>query len=230
MPIRTLRSSNFLAYLSITREEEITMGKIGRRAPATLAPIALAWLALAPLSAAAQPGEDPTWPCVQRKVEDLSLGLMWPHPVEERALDEDQQVLVETLALRRVTLEAAEAEAAAYMADHPGAGEAELSQIFAGVFARLSRERRQIIGGIERYADGQHALSERIDANRIAFREAEAADPPDFDRLDTLEAEIDWDERIFQDRAQSLTYVCESPVLLEQRLYAIAQMLKRQAP
>ena len=52
---------------------------------------------------------------------------------------------------------------------------------------------------------------------------------PDFDRIDALEEQLDWDERIYTDRAKSLTYVCESPVIIEKRLYAISQMLLAQA-
>ena len=40
---------------------------------------------------------------------------------------------------------------------------------------------------------------------------------------------MDWDERIHTDRQRSLTYVCETPVLLEKRLYAIAQLLQQNA-
>ena len=52
---------------------------------------------------------DPTWPCVQRKVERLSVGLMWPHPIEEIALSEQAEAdvhnLVGRFALRRLELE-----------------------------------------------------------------------------------------------------------------------------
>ena len=57
-----------------------------------------------------------------------------------------------------------------------------------------------------------------------------AAEAPDFDRVDQLEEQIDWDERIYHDRARSLTYVCETPVLLEKRAYAIAQILLKTLP
>jgi hypothetical protein len=138
------------------------------------------WLSKGPILAAgllcafgasAQPApEDPDWPCVQRKVENLSLGLMWPHAVpEESELTGDERVLVETLALRRVGLDQAEAEVTAYMSAHPDTGIEELGLIFQGVFDRLAAERRRIIGGIERYADGQHELAARIDASRAAF-------------------------------------------------------------
>ena len=49
----------------------------------------------------------------------------------------------------------------------------------------------------------------------------------DFDTVDKLEEQLDWDERIYRDRAKSLTYVCETPVLLEKRLFALAQILQK---
>lgn len=180
--------------------------------------------------ARAQPAPDANWPCIQRKVEHLSLGLMWPHEIPDIAPDADQRDLIETLALRRVSIEEAEALVAAYAESHPGTDTGALGVIFSGVFARLDRDRTDLVQGIERYAAKQRELSERIDARRAEFAQIEAAEEPDFDRLDELEAESDWDERIFNDRAQSLTYVCESPVLIEQRVYAIAQTLLRHAP
>ena len=35
-----------------------------------------------------------------------------------------------------------------------------------------------------------------------------------------------WDRRIFEDRSQALAYVCEAPVILEQRLFEIAQRIQ----
>ncbi|WP_424931031.1 hypothetical protein [Amaricoccus macauensis] len=185
---------------------------------------------LLPSSLIAQPIEDPNWPCVQRKVTGLSVGLMWPHPLPDSEISTAQSELADALALRRVSLADAESLVADFMQANPETDLDDLGLIFEGVFDHLAKERRKIMAGIERYASGQHALSQRIDQNRMAFRKAEASEPPDYDRLDELEAKIDWDERIFRDRAQSLTYVCETPVLLERRLYAIAQMLLNSAP
>ena len=41
-----------------------------------------------------------------------------------------------------------------------------------------------------------------------------------------IETKFAWDRRIFQERSQSLTYVCEVPQLLEQRLGEIARMIQ----
>jgi hypothetical protein len=42
-----------------------------------------------------------------------------------------------------------------------------------------------------------------------------------------LEQKLQWDTRIYDDRNQALTYVCDSPVLLEQRVYALSQEISR---
>ena len=41
-----------------------------------------------------------------------------------------------------------------------------------------------------------------------------------------LETKFAWDRRIFQERSQSLTYVCEVPQLLEQRLGELARLIQ----
>lgn len=177
---------------------------------------------------------DPTWPCVRRKVESLSLGLMWSHPMPEgnlrTALDPQAAELVETLVLRRVPLEQAEALIAGFASATPDLTADNLGQIFRGVFVRIDRDRSQLIAGISRYSLTQIDVAARIDAMRVEMDEIMAQDAPDFDRVDALEEKLDWDQRIYHDRVQSLTYVCETPVLLEKRAYAIAQMLVQHLP
>jgi hypothetical protein len=59
---------------------------------------------------------------------------------------------------------------------------------------------------------------------------ATAAEPQDFDRIDALEEELDWSTRIFKDRQQSLTYVCETPVILEQRAFSLGRSIAALLP
>ena len=91
--------------------------------------------------------------------------------------------------------------------------------------------------GLDRCQDGKFCrLATSASQTRLGWRwerrrgdaALAAADPQDRDRIDELEEQIDWDERVYRDRERSLTYVCESPVLIEKRLYAIAQMLLTQ--
>lgn len=168
---------------------------------------------------------DPTWPCIQRKVEELSLGIMWPHPVPDGALSEEARELSGKLALRRVSLEETEALIAEFVSDTPGVTSDELGLIFADVFRRVGTDRRRIIAGIGDYSLKQLALADKIDATRVEMDTLMKAAEPDFDKVDALEEQLDWDERIYRDRAQSLTYVCETPVILEKRVYSIAQSL-----
>ncbi|CAM4001795.1 hypothetical protein [Palleronia rufa] len=188
----------------------------------------LAWSA----PAAAEDFSDPTWPCVQRKVERLSIGLMWPEPVPDTALEGDLADAVETLgatlALRRVGEDEMRSAIDRFVSAH-GASVDLMGRVFAESFRRLAQRRTRIIGGIADMSLGQADLAARIDAARSEFDTISARDDPDFDRLDTLEEKIDWDERIYTDRQKSITYVCETPVLLEKRLYAIAQMLQAAA-
>lgn len=184
-------------------------------------------LATAPLGA--QEFTDPTWPCIQRKVADLSVGQMLPYVIpdapEDAALEAEVKQLSAPLSLRRFELEEVEPWVADFAADHPG--NAALGALYRAAFDRIDTQRQLILRGIGRYAEKQTGLSERIDAAREEMAGLVAAEAPDFDRVDALEEQLDWDERIYRDRARALTYVCESPVLLEKRAYGLAQIVTR---
>lgn len=171
---------------------------------------------------------DPTWPCIQRKVERLSVGLMWPHPIEDVTLPEQTESAVKDLVgrftLRRLELEEIAPTLDDFTAEY-GTDPALLGAVFARTFDRLAATRTTIMKGIEEYSLSQIAMAENIGETRTEMDRLLAADSPDYDRIDALEAQLDWDERIYVDRKQSLTYVCETPILLEKRLFAIAQML-----
>jgi hypothetical protein len=164
---------------------------------------------------------------MQRKVEHLSIGVMWPEPIAEASepLPEDLRDVAARLALRRVSDEDARELLAEVAARHPDLGPDGYGRLFQATFEHIDRQRAQIVDGIERYAQNQHSLAAEIDTLESEMSELEAAEEPDFDRMDAVEAELDGRVRVFNDRARSLTYVCESPVLLEQRAYALAQMM-----
>jgi hypothetical protein len=187
-------------------------------------------LSSAPLQAA--DFSDPTWPCIQRKVESLSLGLMWPDvidpsPLETKAgLQADVVELADTLALRRVEVADLRAPAEAFAAKYDG-DSAILGLVFDRVFNSLSKRRTRIIGGIGDFSLSQIALAEQIDAKRLEMDALLAKAEPDFDRVDVLEEQIDWDQVIHSDRQRSIQYLCETPQLIEKRLFAIAQLLQQ---
>ena len=175
---------------------------------------------------------DPTWPCIQRKVPTLSVGLMWTHPLPDTpetdpTLKQEIDSLAAKLALRRLEVEALRGDIAAFATRHDGAPDI-LGLVFQRVFETLSTRRSKVISGIEAFSLSQIALSERIDAARAEMTRLADAESPDYDRMDALEKQLDWDQTIYTDRQSTITYLCETPTLIEQRLYSIARILQQQ--
>jgi hypothetical protein len=179
------------------------------------------------VSANAASFDDPDWPCIQRKVLKLSIGQMWAGP----AIDEAIEALADTdmvrsaalrIALRRTSIEEAEGLIEDF-AKREDTDDAHLAALFLAVFNQITRERTQVMNGIARYANKQTSLSNQIEERRAAIVAIEEAEKPDWDKFDELSNALIWDERIYRDRTQSLTYVCETPVLLEQRAFSLAR-------
>ncbi len=174
---------------------------------------------------------DPTWPCVQRKVENLSLGLMWPFPVDDsqkiadEALQKRAGDLADAFALRRIELDDLRPQAQA-LAESAGGDAVVLGQIFARSFGTLNKRRTRIIAGIGDFSLSQIALADQIEGARVEMTALMSAENPDFDKVDKLEEQLDWDQLIHSDRQRNIQYLCESPVLIERRLFEIAQMLR----
>jgi hypothetical protein len=178
-----------------------------------------------PVFAAGPP--DPDWPCIQRRQPTLSLGQVWAGPLPDEATPAlaetpEVQAMAREIALRRMPMEEAEARIAAFAeANDPAA----LTALFVATLEHINQARNRVMAGITRYAHQQTALDARIDETRHALEAATAAESQDFDRIDALEEELDWSTRIFKDRQQSLTYVCETPVILEQRAFALGRSI-----
>lgn len=175
---------------------------------------------------------DPEWPCIQRKVETLSIAQIWPSPIEEQNLPElrsEIKSLAMSLTLRRLTPEESTKLVQSFVTEQSHEEiKLLLEQVFLDFFERVNQRRQEVITGIGRYAVNQIELSERIDANRQIFNELLSTEPQDFDKIDEVEAKIDWDQRIFNERAKSLEYVCEIPILIEKHAYSIGQILQKE--
>ena len=101
--------------------------------------------------------------------------------------------------------------------------------MFDGTLDLINEERDKVLSGIARYARGQRALAAKVSADAENAADAQEKQGEGVVAPETLEKanpELKWDKRIFNDRAQALTYVCESPVLLEQRAFAIARAIQ----
>ncbi|MDH3741049.1 MAG: hypothetical protein OER56_05570 [Hyphomicrobiales bacterium] len=187
----------------------------------------------APVYAASDADEG--WPCVQRKIPELSAGMMWAGPpVNEAAKSLWQSnggvsALAARLAVRRTSLDEADKLIADYAASVAAEDKAaHLTALFAGVLDLINAERRQIMAGIEKYTRKQRSLAKAIGKTRAELKAAlEAAEPSEEEKKlrRDLEQKLSWQSRIHHDREKSLTFVCESPVILEQRIFAIARSI-----
>jgi hypothetical protein len=163
---------------------------------------------------------------VQRLVPEIAPAVIWSGPpLDSAATGASPTIdqLAGELAARRVPLEQAEQHVGAF-ADTlaPERKEAQLTQLFARTLEIINRDRTSIIKGIKKYARGERALAETIREKNERLSKL-AADQ--VQQRETLIAERDWDVRIYDDRRSSLSYLCEQPVLLEQRAFALARTI-----
>ncbi|MBV9740498.1 MAG: hypothetical protein JOZ30_12730 [Hyphomicrobiales bacterium] len=184
--------------------------------------------AIAPATAAAR--RDPDWPCQQIKVPTISAAAVWAGPTLEglKPWREDQEVsdLVERLAARRTSLEDAQKLIDAFSNKPEADKRARLTLVFAGVFEELNKQREEVIGGLARVAHRQEQSADQIRAENHDFLELRDKAGSDPNKLKELSDKLDWDTRIFEDRNRSISFACEVPVLIEQRVFAIGRMIE----
>jgi hypothetical protein len=178
---------------------------------------------------AAAPSGD--WPCVQRKVPEVSLSAVWAGPPIDDVSSkwrEDPEVaeLVERIAARRTSEDEAKKAIAEFAAKAEAAKQQKLLAVMAGLFESLNSERAEVISGIERYGHRQRQMADRLREENRKIDEMRADAKADQTKLDELSDQLNWDLRIFDQRQQSLRFVCEVPVLIEQRLFALARAIQ----
>jgi hypothetical protein len=197
----------------------------------SLAMAAAIGLALRGTSLAADP-RFPDWPCNQIKVPDISIAAVWAGPPIDdvgNAWEEDATIrdLVARLAARRTPLDDAQKVIADVITGTESERQKKAKLIFAGLFKTLNDERGEVMRGIERYARKQKEFSDQI--RSIILRLREFQDRPDADpgKIDELTNRVEWDTRIFEERRKTMNFVCEVPVLIEQRLFALARAIQQ---
>lgn len=171
------------------------------------------------------------WPCQQRYVETLSPGVIWTGPPIDEYLDgwwEDQQVfdVVGSIMQRDLEPEFTKKKIEKFA---QGLGEnknEKLTKLFAGLFQKTNELRGRDLEGIKAYVRRQEELTASISDTSAKLRELDEEGVPKDDprRLD-LESKLDWSSRVFDERARLVEYICEVPVLLEQKLGQAARVI-----
>lgn len=201
-----------------------------------LALCALACALMAVRAAEAAQGADPTWPCIQRKVPELSMGQIWNGPdltpaAQNWQSDRDIAKLVTELAARRIPIEDAQADILGLPQQlGPDRLDVRLKMLVQGLFDHMNHERSQVISGIGRYAQRQREMAAELRKEASLLGELQAKPDADANQITQMTDRLTWETRIFEERVQSLSYVCEVPTIIEQRLYALAKTIGEVLP
>ncbi len=160
------------------------------------------------------------------------MAAVWSGPsIEGLAWRNDQAVadIVARLAARRTPLDDAERAIEDFAQPQGASKTKKLVSVFAGLFETLNDERTQVIEGLLRFGAKQKELAGKIRAENASPQEGPGKGPPQASSQDarTVARDLEWDLRVFEERRQSLTYVCETQALIEQRLFALARVIQR---
>ena len=193
---------------------------------------AVALLLIFGLGAARADPRYPDWPCVQAKVPELSPATLWAGPPLDDAAkawanDPKLKELVPRIAARRVPVDDARKMIGEVMTGSAAEREAKGTMLFAGVFERLDRERADVMNGIERLARRQKELADKIRDSISELRKVQDLPTSEKSRLDQLSRQVEWSTRIYEDRRKTIRFVCEVPVLIEQRLGVLARAVQQ---
>jgi hypothetical protein len=190
------------------------------------------WLVLAlAASGTARAASSQDWPCVQRKVPELSLASVWAGPPLDEAASKwrsqsDIASLVALLAARRTSEAEARVAIAKLSTSSGDARRQKLQALLVGLFETINGERSDIVAGIERYGRKQIQLAEtlRQETTKLdSMRQDAKADPSELARMNE---QLTWSLRVFDERQRSLRFVCEVPVLIEQRLFVLVRAIQ----
>ena len=198
------------------------------------AALAIAILAASAPRAIAQSGAkaDPDWPCHQIKTPTYSLAAVWSGPeldLNSQSWRDESDIadLAAKMTQRRIPIADVESAIADFKAKAGADADAKLLRAFAAAFQDLSQQRSQILEGLERFGRKQRVMADRIRAENEAVQESadqnQGGQTPAADSQERLQ----WDIRVFDDRRRTVTYVCEAPTLIEQRIGAIARDVEK---
>jgi hypothetical protein len=186
-----------------------------------------------PQSAFALDPRYPDWPCQQLKVPGISIASVWTGPSIEavdatQPADTKETDLVSRLAARRTPIEEARALIAEFMVGTREEKQQKGTRLFAALYARLNGQRDQVMNGIERFSRKQKAMAEEIREQTQKMRELQDKPNADPAQNDQLANQLLWETRIFEDRRKSTSYVCDVPVMIEKRLFDLANAIQHE--
>lgn len=176
--------------------------------------------------------QEADWPCAQILVPEVSAAVVWAGPPltgmeESWKQDEGVASLVLRLASPDYDMDKADAAIADFSAKQDvSRRDHKLTLLFAGVLQSLNEKRRKVLDGIMLYARGQATradqLSEELDEMvRLQDDPSQAAR----ERLAVMQKEMEFKQRMFDEREMFIQHLCTRPVLVEQKLGSLARTI-----
>jgi hypothetical protein len=140
----------------------------------------------------------------------------------------DQAVanLVQEIAQRRMPLAQAQDKVHAFAQQADEQRQQKLLALLAGLFSVLDTERSRVIAGLDRFGARQKELAAGIRADNDKLRQLQADPAADGGDVNQMVQRVTWEAEVFQDRRQALSYACDVPGKIEQRLFALARTIQ----
>jgi hypothetical protein len=195
--------------------------------------VGVAMSAAAAANAAPPVPRDPDWPCQQIKVPELSLAAVWSGPqvdLQQSGWKDDRQVadMAEKLSPRREPLERAGDIIHDFARQTGNQKVARLTMLLAGIHDTLDTERNSVIAGLDRFGRRQKELAEGIRSDNAKLQALQAEAGSDPNAILRMTQQVAWEVEVFQDRRQAISYACDAPTKIEQRLFALAHLIQQE--
>ncbi len=173
----------------------------------------------------------PDWPCKQLKVPELSPAATWAGPPIDKVGNAWQTApglpdLVALLAARRTPMAEAEKEIATYLTGTAEEKQEKAKFLFAGLLDTMNAQRTQVMNGLERAYRKQKEFAQTIRGETDKIRQLQDAPNADQKQIEELGSQIEWGTRIFEDRRKTMSFACEAPIQIEQRLFALSRAIQ----
>lgn len=187
--------------------------------------------------ASAQPKPPADWPCIQQLVPEVNAAVIWPVPItddikgkwsEDEAISELSREFGE---LDLVTDETREQIVSFAEAIPENERTVKLNMLADGILAVTNERRSLFINGIKRYTRQQQAIALQVEEqlNKLDAMQNETGEAADKQRTELKET-AQWHQRVFDQREQTITALCDRPVELEMTLGEVLRELAQFLP
>ena len=178
------------------------------------------------------------WPCIYRKVPQLTAAMIWDGPeiTDTTSWHKDDAIrkLSQFVISRRVKSDEVDTAIKKYAAGLPeDQRDAKLTELFSAVLARTNDDRKTVMSGIEKFHKRQVERSKEIEKEALEIQPEEqaAAEDPGSDvgvagRASDAVEKYKWDIRTFQEKQANIPIAREIPQLIDERAGEIAGAIR----